>query len=287
MSTMTIESSRFGTLEIAADDVIEFPAGLIGLGGRRYALVADRRAAPFAWLHSIDDPSLALPVTNPWRFFTDYEVELVRRRRPSASASDAAEVAVWVTVRAGAELADFSANLRAPILVVDGHGHQVINEAANAPVRAPLFPDVRPSAGRLGRTRSGAVPTAFQGGSTMLIITRRPGEKIMLGDDIVVHVMEIVGNSVRVGIAGPALDPGLPRGDLGRRARGEPRRRAGSPDSCPRPPRRPPSGTPSAQDHFTEAPARGSRAHHQATFAEAPATRGRGLRPQTSRYRPG
>jgi carbon storage regulator len=27
----------------------------------------------------------------------------------------------------------------------------------------------------------------------MLIITRRPGEKIMLGDDIVVHVMEIVG----------------------------------------------------------------------------------------------
>ena len=27
----------------------------------------------------------------------------------------------------------------------------------------------------------------------MLIITRRPGEKIMLGDDIVVRVMEIVG----------------------------------------------------------------------------------------------
>jgi carbon storage regulator len=37
----------------------------------------------------------------------------------------------------------------------------------------------------------------------MLIITRRPGEKIMLGDDIVVHVMEIVGNSVRVGIQAP------------------------------------------------------------------------------------
>ena len=32
----------------------------------------------------------------------------------------------------------------------------------------------------------------------MLIVTRRSGEKIMLGDDIVVHIMEIVGNSVRV-----------------------------------------------------------------------------------------
>ena len=41
----------------------------------------------------------------------------------------------------------------------------------------------------------------------MLIITRRPGEKIMLGDDIVVHVMEIVGNTVRVGIEAPRSLP--------------------------------------------------------------------------------
>ena len=41
----------------------------------------------------------------------------------------------------------------------------------------------------------------------MLIITRRPGERIMLGDDIVLHVMEIVGNSVRVGIQAPRSLP--------------------------------------------------------------------------------
>ncbi len=41
----------------------------------------------------------------------------------------------------------------------------------------------------------------------MLIITRKPGEKIMLGDDVVVHVMEIVGNSVRVGIEAPRSLP--------------------------------------------------------------------------------
>ena len=41
----------------------------------------------------------------------------------------------------------------------------------------------------------------------MLIITRRPGEKIMLGDEIVVHVMEIVGNTVRVGIEAPRSLP--------------------------------------------------------------------------------
>ena len=41
----------------------------------------------------------------------------------------------------------------------------------------------------------------------MLIITRRPGERIMLGDDTRIHIMEIVGNSVRVGVEAPRSVP--------------------------------------------------------------------------------
>ena len=41
----------------------------------------------------------------------------------------------------------------------------------------------------------------------MLIITRKAGEKIMVGDDIAVHVMEIVGNQVRIGIQAPKAVP--------------------------------------------------------------------------------
>ena len=41
----------------------------------------------------------------------------------------------------------------------------------------------------------------------MLIITRRPGEKIMLGDEIVIEVIEVSGSSVRVGIAAPRSVP--------------------------------------------------------------------------------
>jgi carbon storage regulator len=41
----------------------------------------------------------------------------------------------------------------------------------------------------------------------VLIITRRPGERIMLGDDIRIHIMEIVGNSVRVGVEAPRSVP--------------------------------------------------------------------------------
>ena len=145
MSAITIDSSRFGTIEIPAEHVIEFPHGLIGLGGRRYAIVPTGDDGAFSWLHSLDNPSLALPVANPWRFFADYAVEVADEASLGITA-DPTDVEVWVTVRAGSQLSDFYANLRAPILVAEGQGHQVINEAEDAPVRAPLFPPVAAAA---------------------------------------------------------------------------------------------------------------------------------------------
>ena len=136
---VTLQSSRFGALEIPDEAVIEFPSGLIGLGGKRYALLARNEDSAFVWLHSVDDPELAVPVTNPFRFFASFEVELDDDEADRIGLPDADETAVYVTVRAADALEDFSANLYAPILISDGRGHQVINQSADAPVRAPLF----------------------------------------------------------------------------------------------------------------------------------------------------
>ena len=38
----------------------------------------------------------------------------------------------------------------------------------------------------------------------MLILTRRVGEAIMIGDDVVVTMLGVTGGQVRVGIAAPA-----------------------------------------------------------------------------------
>ena len=88
----------------------------------------------------MEDPDLALPVTQPVDVLPDYEVELsdseaerigVTRPGPGRGLRDRA--------RRRARREDFSANLRAPILISGGRGFQVINEAEDAPVRAPLF----------------------------------------------------------------------------------------------------------------------------------------------------
>ena len=63
--SVTFQSIRFGTVEIQPEDVIEFPFGLIGLGGVRYALIDRNPGTGFLWLHAVDDPALALPVVSP------------------------------------------------------------------------------------------------------------------------------------------------------------------------------------------------------------------------------
>ncbi len=144
-----IESSRFGRVEVDPETVVEFPEGLIGLGGSRYALLASDPDSPFLWLHSIEDPSLALPVTDPHRFFPSFSVELSTEDAERLELDDVTAVAVYVTVRAAESIEDFRANLKAPILVSSGQGHQVINQAPGASLRAPLFtaPSADASAG--------------------------------------------------------------------------------------------------------------------------------------------
>ena len=139
---VTIESTRFGTIEVPDELVLEFPNGLIGLGGTRYTLIAREESAPFLWLHSLDDPSLAIPVTNPWNFFASYEVEISDSEAERIGITDASQTDVYVTVRAGETIEDFRANTRAPILVSGGRGHQVINEADGTSVRTALFSEI-------------------------------------------------------------------------------------------------------------------------------------------------
>jgi flagellar assembly factor FliW len=136
---VTFESVRFGTVEVPAEEVIEFPDGLVGLGGLRYTLLDRNPGTGFLWLHCVDDPALALPVVSPQQFFADFSLELTEEDRGRIGVEDPAAARVLVTVRATPDPLDITANLRAPLVIHEGRGFQVINTVEGAPLQAPLF----------------------------------------------------------------------------------------------------------------------------------------------------
>jgi flagellar assembly factor FliW len=140
-----IATTRFGELDVAPEEVLHFPDGLIGLVGSDYALVAAARG-PFTWLQSLTDPAVALPLTDPRSFFPDFRLELSEAEGAHRGIALEPGGQVFVTVRAAPLPSDCTANLKAPIVVagpVDGGpriAHQVVNLAPGVQLRTPLFP---------------------------------------------------------------------------------------------------------------------------------------------------
>jgi flagellar assembly factor FliW len=137
--SVSFDSIRFGTVEIEQQDVIEFPFGLIGLGGLHYALIDRNPGTGFLWLHATDNAALALPVVSPHRFFATYTLDVAPEDRERTGIEHATAAELYVTVRATPNPADITANLRAPIVIRDGRGYQVLNNSDDAPLQAPLF----------------------------------------------------------------------------------------------------------------------------------------------------
>ena len=122
--SVTFQSIRFGAVEIDAEDVVEFPFGLIGLGGLRYTLLDRNPGTGFLWLHAVDDPALALPVVSPFQFFSTFSLQIASEDRERTGIEDATGAQLYVTVRATPNPLDITANLRAPLVIRDGRGYQ-------------------------------------------------------------------------------------------------------------------------------------------------------------------
>ncbi len=145
-STIRLNSSRFGELDVPAEYVWDFPRGLAGLkNSNRFALInADPKSETiFMWLHSLDRDDLAIPVMNPMIAFPDY---IIRQDEPGImrlgldEADGDVQVLVLVTVPQG-NPSGITANLAAPLILQAKarRGWQVILEKGPYKVAQPLF----------------------------------------------------------------------------------------------------------------------------------------------------
>jgi flagellar assembly factor FliW len=110
---MVMQSVRFGTVELADEALVEFPLGLIGLPGSGYAFLDLHPESGIRWLHSTEDPALALPVIDPRVALPGFELAVGVEERERIGTQDLDRTEVYVTVRASPDPAQSTVNARA------------------------------------------------------------------------------------------------------------------------------------------------------------------------------
>jgi flagellar assembly factor FliW len=113
---MDVYTTRFGPLEVLADDVIRFPEGLPGLEERRdWVLVAEAHNDAACWLQSVDRADVALAVVSPRRFVPHFQMRVARRELEPLGLEEvrAAQVLLVVSRTEGS----LTVNLKAPIVI--------------------------------------------------------------------------------------------------------------------------------------------------------------------------
>jgi len=115
---MQIETTRFGTIEVERQLVIDMPGGMLGLERcKRFTLLEERPESAYKWLQSLDDPAVAFIVVNPIEFFPDYEAELTDEQAKTLELMDPSDAVLLSTVTVGRERNQVTANLAGPVVI--------------------------------------------------------------------------------------------------------------------------------------------------------------------------
>lgn len=140
--------TRFGEVEYDPENLLYFPAGLIGFANlRNFIVMPNKKEGPLFWIQSVEDPSFAFVLTDPTNFFLDYLVvpNDEERQQLHIDKTDSCFVLTVVTVPPDQNI---SLNLAAPILFSpkSNRAVQVILENAQYNSKTPL-----PQANSAGR----------------------------------------------------------------------------------------------------------------------------------------
>lgn len=131
--------TAFGTFEVAADEIISFPAGLPGFEEcRRFVVLSSRELEPFKCLQSVEGPSASFLAVDPRRAFPEYRCQLSEVDRARLGEPDETSL-VWLSVVTVLDEQTL-VNLRAPVVVNPTRmlGYQLMPSNSLYPLRFEL-----------------------------------------------------------------------------------------------------------------------------------------------------
>jgi flagellar assembly factor FliW len=143
-ANMEIQTTRFGSVSIEADDIVHFPVGVLGLEDcRHFVLLADAENDALGWLQCTSRPEIAFAVVSPRRFVPDYQVRVARSELSPLALQKVNDAKVLVIV--GKNEHSITLNLKAPLVINldQRRGRQVVTNG-ELPVQHELAGDEMP-----------------------------------------------------------------------------------------------------------------------------------------------
>jgi len=146
MTTVTkLDTSRFGVIDCATDDVVTFSDGLIGLPDlKEFVIVQHREDSPFRWMQSLDDPAVAFLVVDPGFYAMNYSPEMPESVSSALELTDQVPILVYTicTIPNG-NPRGMTLNLAGPVVInaESRRAKQVVLEDESCPVRYNVFAD--------------------------------------------------------------------------------------------------------------------------------------------------
>ena len=139
---LVFPTARFGEVTVAANTLLHFPRGMVGLPkAQRFVFLHNEGApGPVFWMQSIDDPALAFLVCEPGPFFPEYEIELEAKDQSLLGLTDEGDALVCVILVVPEDPSRITANLRGPVVIntETRTGVQLVLTGEQYPTKAPL-----------------------------------------------------------------------------------------------------------------------------------------------------
>lgn len=114
---MQIKTKSMGCVEIDESQLVTFPKGLYGFEEyKNYALI-DSQYNPLIWLQSIEEPSLAFLMIDPFLIEENYEADINDSELEKIEVKDPVDVAVMAIITVPNDGSPVTANLQGPIII--------------------------------------------------------------------------------------------------------------------------------------------------------------------------
>lgn len=139
---MTIQTTRFGSVTITADDVVFFPEGLLGFNElHRFVLLDDPTDEIFAWLQSCEEPGVAFPLLEPELFANNYVVHLTKSDLEALKLKSPEGTRCFSIITIPQDPTEMTANLKAPIVIniKERLARQCVLQENSLAIREPIF----------------------------------------------------------------------------------------------------------------------------------------------------